>query len=145
MHKGKTYTINQDRRSLAALSVVALCLKTLLPFISAVLLSHAASAQTQLDGSSFENNPKITQSLQFICTPTGIIIVADSNDATSTNYADHCDHCIMGGFLSLGHATNLIEARHSFIGLLAWHITDQDKNLPPQGYALPASRAPPAV
>ncbi len=141
MRKGNTYTIDHDRRSLAALSIVALCLKIILPIITALFISQAASAQIPLDGNSFESEQGIIDALQLICTPTGISQGESNNSDPSSSHQDHCDHCITGNFISVNYTSNKTEASLSSKRLLTWHISD--KNLTAQGYSLPASRAPP--
>ncbi|MEH6630052.1 MAG: hypothetical protein V7776_04470 [Halopseudomonas aestusnigri] len=143
MHKGNTYTIDQDRRSLAALSIVALCLKIFLPVITALFISQAASAQIPLDGKSFESEQGIIDALQLICTPTGITQAESNNGGPSSNHQDHCDHCITGNFVSLNYTSIKTGPSLSSKRLLTWHISNQDKSLIAQGYSLPASRAPP--
>ena len=144
MHKGISYYANHDRRSLAALSIVALCLKTLLPFITALFISHAASAQAQLGNTAIEGEQELVAALQLICTPSGILLTERSKDRPANAFMDHCDHCITGGFLSLNDTTFQIEAPFLLSVLRTWHITEQNQ-VAIRGYLLPASRAPPTA
>lgn len=145
MRKDNTYTIDHDRRSLAALSIVVLCLKIFLPILTTLFISQAASAQIPSDGSTFKSEQGIIDALQLICTPTGISEVESNNSDPFSSHHDHCDHCITGNFVSLNYTSNRTEAPLLSKRVLAWYIFDQGKNLITQRYSLPGSRAPPTI
>ncbi|MFD2204301.1 hypothetical protein [Kiloniella antarctica] len=144
MHKSISYKSNHDRCSLAVLSIAAVCLKTLLPFITAFFISHTASAQTQHYNTATESAQELVAALQFICTPTGILLAEGTNNSTPNAFLGHCDHCITGGFISLDDTTFQAEASFLLNQLQFWHITEQN-NVIIKGYSLPASRAPPVA
>jgi len=143
MHKGNICITNQDRRSFAVLSVVALCLKTLLPFITALFISQAASAQSQFNSNILDTELEITRSLQYICTPAGIFLLEGSNSDDYPGDIDHCDHCLAGNFIHLNHKVSLQDTPCLTQGSSTWHIADQGILDKAQGYSLPSTRAPP--
>ncbi|WP_120497713.1 hypothetical protein [Kiloniella sp. EL199] len=109
----------QDKQSIAALSIFALCLKMLLPIAASFFISHQATAS--VSNTAFDKQTSLEKSLSFICTPGGIFVDQDSK-SSSMDLADHCDFCLTSAFVTIHRDTNNLETYTLLESSLSWQI-----------------------
>ncbi|MCZ4281831.1 hypothetical protein O4H49_13655 [Kiloniella laminariae] len=158
MNKTSNKPTDQNRRKTAFLALVIICLKSLLPLLTASLFSQTVAASPALvqissplfpspETEAFQDNTSIEAALQFICTPSGIKPLAAATD-TGTRHSDssplhnHCDNCIAAGYLGLKTAALLLAPRWNKPQAVTWK-----NGTPPFSQSvtnfLSAPRAPP--
>ncbi|KLN62269.1 hypothetical protein WH96_01740 [Kiloniella spongiae] len=142
MSRRTKQAVQQDRQSIATLSIFALCLKMLLPIVTSFFVSYQATASVADNSNNAQTS--LEQSLSFICTPGGILL-NQNGVSSSTNLTDHCDFCITGAFVSLQRDTGNLAAYTLNQSSLSWPIIrSKQTKLLFNGHRH-SSRAPPRV
>ncbi|WP_417428189.1 DUF2946 family protein [Kiloniella sp.] len=130
----------QDKQSIAALSIFALCFKLFLP----IFISFFISIQTTASPLTDSNDAQVTleKSLGFICTSSGID-QNQQNDSSSTTLTDHCDHCLTCAFYTLQRNTDKRTAPLLVQSTLSWRVIGSNQAKLPLDDQRHSSRAPP--
>ncbi|KKJ77734.1 hypothetical protein WH95_04610 [Kiloniella litopenaei] len=136
-------TSKQDKQSIAMLSVLALCLKLLLPIFASFFISVQATAATP-DDSANDINPTLQEALSFICTPNGLDKNLDNGSGSGpTTQMDHCDHCLTCAFYSLQRNTDKLTSASLTLSPLSWQVIKSKQAKLPFDDHRHSSRAPP--
>lgn len=140
MSRHNRQIVRQDKQSIAMLSILALCLKIILPIIASFFISYQATASATDTSPDVQTN--LEQSLSFICTP-GEIFFDQEDKSGSTSLADHCDFCLTGVIVTIQRDSNNIATYSLFQSSLSWQIISSKQTKLLFDRHRHASRAPP--